>query len=210
MITNKSTEPLEIQRAVWIGATSYEEGAAVEHRGFWTGDDHEVFMMPNGQERTYYAAQAGLQLDPIRYTSGNVIQTTRVSLGPLRSYVEDYVRGFNLRGARAEIHVFSRRVGTLAWTIERAFLGMVDSVEHVDSDIDERGNSLITLSLGLVSRARLGTRTLALKKSDASQRRVNTLDRGRRYGDVSGDIQVTWMGESKHPHEIGIVDRRQA
>lgn len=192
MITNKPNGPMQINVGLWIGARDYETGA-VETRGFWDGDDHKTFTMTGGQ-RTYYSMKGALSIPLVQFSKGDTVQSVKVSLGPMASYVQDYVRGFILRNAMAEIHSFTKQPGQ-PWQFESIIKGFIDEVTDSETPIDEKGLSVVTYEATITSKSRLGTRTLSLKKSDATQRLISNTDGGRRYSSVAGEVKVVWMGE---------------
>ncbi len=72
----------------------------------------------------------------------------------------------------------------------RVFKGLVDELE-----ITRDPSGAVQCEMTVASSARYLTRTLTLKRSDASQRlRMN--DRFLRYADVSGEVDVYW-GEKR-------------
>lgn len=208
MLTNKPNRPLDTHVGVWIGARNYDNPSAIENRGFWTGEEHRVFTI-GSTGRVYYGVQGALEVPVIEYSRGSDIQTYRVALGPLRSEVQGFIKGFDLTFAPVQIHSFTFDPSTRVWTSEMLIDGEVDEMEETESEIDEYGNTMLSYSLSVVSNARLGTRTLSLRKSDASQRITNPNDGGRRYSDVSGDVQVVWMGDSKRSFRRDVADDRQ-
>ena len=185
---------MQINVGLWIGARDYETNA-VETRGFWDGDDHRQFTLAGGA-RTYYSLKGGLSIPVIQYSKGDTVQSLKVGIGPMASYVQDYIRGFILRNAAVEIHSFTKRPGA-TWQSELIIKGFIDEVTDSETPVDDKGNSTITYEATVTSESRLGTRTLSLKKSDATQRLINPNDRGRRYSSVSGEVKVTWMGEGE-------------
>ena len=84
--------------------------------------------------------------------------------------------------------------------MEEAFKGVIDRFEINEGPIDDAGNSTVTCDVELVSDARMLTRTLSLKQSDASQRLRSASDGFRKYADVAGEVSVNWMGETDSPH----------
>lgn len=192
MITNKPNTALQTNVGMWIGARDYETGA-IETRGFWDGDDHKVFNMTGGA-RTYYSLKGGFNIPLIQYSKGDTVQSLRISLGPLASYVQDYIRGFIMRNASVEIHSFTRPPNG-AWTAESILIGFIDEVTDSETSVDANGNTTVSYEATVTSESRMGTRTLSLKKSDATQRLINPNDRGRRYSSISGEVKVIWMGE---------------
>ncbi len=175
---------------LWVEARNGQTGAT-EALGLWTGDDNQTFTI-DGQSRSYYGAGGLISLSDLVYEAGTNVRMQTVSLGPLTPEVEMLIRGYEPRLAPAEIHlaIFDPDTMQLLDT-ERRFKGWVDSAPINTPKLG--GNAVCEVTLASSSRA--GTQTLALKKSDQSQR-LRGGDRFRRYADISGAVPV-WWGEKK-------------
>ncbi|TAG28566.1 MAG: hypothetical protein EAZ40_03425, partial [Rhodobacterales bacterium] len=77
--------------------------------------------------------------------------------------------------------------------------GIVDEVELSISPDDGK----VTCDVTVASSARYLTRTLTLKRSDASQRRRSD-DRFLRYADVSGEVDVYWGEKRPAGGSVGV------
>ena len=110
------------------------------------------------------------------------------------------LRGYDTRQAPVELHLVMLDPLGAVTSVERAFKGVMDRFEINEGPLDDAGNSTVTCDVELVSDARLLTRTLSLKQSDASQRVRNPNDRFRQYSDVSGGVLVNWTGTVDNPH----------
>lgn len=198
MLTAKSRADLRHAWAVWIIARDMATDAPFPV-GYWTGDDAAQITV-SGQLRDYYGAGAALSLEPPTFQGGALVQTQRVSLGPLAPEVRQVLRGYDTRQAPVQIHLVMLDDRDRPVSAEMAFDGVMDSFEISDGPIDEAGNSTVVCDVELVSDARMLTRTLSLRQSDASQRLRDPDDRFRQYADVAGEVKVTWMGETDNPH----------
>ena len=198
MLTAKPRRDLTAHWAIWITARDMATDAPFPV-GYWTGDDATTLTV-GGQARTYYGAGAALSIEPITYQLGAVVQTQRVSLGPLAPEVRQVLRGYDTRQAPVELHLVTLDPAGAVTAIERAFKGVMDRFEINEGPIDEHGNSTVVCDAELVSDARMLTRTLSLKQSDSSQRLRNSADGFRKYADVAGEVRVVWMGETDNPH----------
>ena len=198
MISAKTRADVDARWAIWIEARDMTTGAAFPV-GFWTGDDAERITVA-GVPRDYYGAGAALSVEPMTYQMGAVVQTQRVSLGPLAPEVRMVLRGYDTRQAPVQVHLITLDPAGRVLTVEEAFVGVMDTFSINDGPIDDSGNMTVVCDAELVSDARLLTRTLSLKMSDASQRRRNASDGFRRYADVAGDVPVNWMGDVDNPH----------
>ena len=198
MLTSRPRADQRHAWAIWIVARDMATGAP-HHVGYWTGDDAAPILI-DGQSRAYYGAGAALEISPITYQLGAVVQTQSVSLGPLAPEVRQVLRGYDTRQAPVEIHLITLDDLDRPSASDMAFQGVIDSFEIVDGPIDDFGNSTVVCQVEMVSDARMLTRTLTLKQSDASQRLRNPNDAFRQYADVAGEVRVTWMGETDNPH----------
>lgn len=198
MLTAKPRRDLTAHWALWIVARDMATNAPFPV-GYWTGDD-ATSLTVSGQARNYYGAGAALSIEPITYQLGAVVQTQRVSLGPLAPEVRQVLRGYDTRQAPVELHLVTLDPSGAVTAIERAFKGVMDRFEINEGPIDDHGNSTVVCDVELVSDARFLTRTLSLKQSDSSQRLRNAGDGFRKYADVAGEVRVVWMGETDNPH----------
>ena len=199
MLTAKTRADLRPHWGIWIVARDMATDGPFPV-GYWTGDDAAT-MVVEGETRSYYGAGAALAIDRLAYQSGAVVQTQRVSLGPLAPEVRQVLRGYDTRQAPVQIHLLmvdGRGVMTQA---EMAFAGVIDTFSINDGPIDDAGNSTVTCDAELVSDARHLTRTLPLMMSDASQKLRSPNDTFRQYSDVAGEVRVVWMGETDNPHK---------
>ena len=91
MLTAKPRRDTDARTAIWIEARDIATGAAAPI-GFWTGDDAAKLTV-DGVVRDYYGAGALLSVDALTYQMDAVVQTQRVSLGPLAAEVRQTLRG---------------------------------------------------------------------------------------------------------------------
>lgn len=198
MLSAKTRADLDARWAVWIEARDMLTGAPAP-AGYWTGDDAQTIMV-DGLARDYYGAGAALSIEPITFQMGAVVQTQRVSLGPLAAEVRQVLRGYDTRQAPVQIHLVMLDAAGAVVAVEEVFDGVMDVFSINAGPIDDAGNATVTCEAELVSDARLLTRTLPLKMSDSSQRQRDPSDGFRRYADVAGQTEVKWMGEVDNPH----------
>lgn len=198
MLSAKTRADLDARWAVWIEARDMRTGALAP-AGYWTGDDAQSIVV-DGVARDYYGAGAALSIEPITFQMGAVVQTQRVSLGPLAAEVRQVLRGYDTRQAQVQIHLVMLNALGAVVAVEEVFVGVMDTFSINDGPIDDAGNATVTCEAELVSDARLLTRTLPVKMSDSSQRQRDPNDGFRRYADVAGEVEVKWMGEVDNPH----------
>ncbi|MCB2126046.1 MAG: hypothetical protein KDD97_10695 [Rhodobacteraceae bacterium] len=179
---------------VWVEALDQETGER-HAAGFWSGDDDADFEI-NGEVRRYTAVGAMLSLPALTYEAGTNVQSQSLSFSLLSEEIEAAVNQYSLRLAPVEIHLVTH--DPMTWEIlgvARAFRGTVESATVKDGAKSDSGSSS-TLELEVVSSSRRGTKTLAAKKSAASQRLRLETDRGRQYADMAGaKIHVAWGEE---------------
>lgn len=178
--------PIAPRWLVWTTVTRISDGASVP-LGFWTGDDHETITV-EGQSRLYYGAQGAMEIGPIVVEPGTAIGSQEITLG-LSPEGETLVRGHRLGGAPIDLHcaLYDPRSWALLG-IRRYFRGFIDASPIATPE----AGGVARLPLRCISTARLGTMTLAGKKSDASQRLRLSSDRFREYGDLGETASDPW------------------
>lgn len=146
----------------------------------------------SAENRTYYGDGSLLGIDPVVMTSDLTVQTIGITLSQIHSTVQNMVRGYDIRGARVEIHrgIFDPQTHELAGPIYCRFVGFVNKVSIGTPKVGEEG----AIEIKAVSIARELTRTNPAKKSDETQRRRSN-DRFYRYVGVA-DVDV-WWGSNK-------------
>lgn len=178
--------PILPQWLIWVSAKTLA-GAPIEV-GFWTGDDHQDFVI-NSVTRTYYGAQGAIELPSMTYEIGTGVASADLVLS-LSPEGEQMVRGYNIRFAPMEIHCALFRPDTSALLdVQRFFKGSIDGSPIPTPAMGGK----TSLPLKLVSSMRTGTMTRAGKKSDQSQRRRSN-DPFRQYGDLGVVASDPWGG----------------
>lgn len=173
---------------LWVEARNRGSGAT-ETVGLHTGAEPREFDPEGTGDRLYYGAGALIDVAPMEFVPGLLVQRQRLSLGGLTTEVEQLVRGYDVRQAPATIHV--ARLNPLSGAVlgfDRAFKGFVDGVSI--SEPEQGGNA--TLDVTLVSEMRALTETQPDKVSDEAHQRAETNDRWLRYADTSGTVSVFW------------------
>lgn len=179
-------DALRVHTLLWITARNRATGAA-ETLGLWSGPDHQQFDI--GGPRDYYGAGNLLGLDRITYGTGLDVRMHTISLSALSPEVEQAIRGYDARLAPVEVHglvvdpVANAMIGT-PWL---ALRGWIDEVEIRTPAAGGEGG----IDLRIASASRALTRTLSLKRGDASHQRRSG-DRFRRYAEISGSVSVAW------------------
>lgn len=191
--------------AFWFRAKNRTTGA-VQPGGLWTGATERTFTI-RGEARAYAPGGAIIGMDNLAYLAGvENIQSQNVRLNGVSNLVEELTRTYDPKQGEFEIHrVRPANPNSLsgAWVIEQAFAGRIDNIRFRREAADEKTGAIDEIvTLNLMSASRMGTRTLSLKKSDASQRLTNTADGGRKYS--ASKAKVSWMGEVKNPHKVRV------
>lgn len=181
---------ISVRILIWIMARNRGTGAT-EALGVWNGGYDRSFTI-NGGARTYVGAGALMGVPPLTYEVGLNVRQTRLTLSPIDDAVGALIRTYDCRLAPMEIHraVFDPVTTALVSEPHRLFKGIVD-----DLDVTRSAKGEVACEMVVAGSARYLTRTLTLKRSDASQQRRSG-DRFLRYADVSGEVDVYW-GESR-------------
>lgn len=176
---------------IWVVAKNRVSGLP-ETLGLWTGAQDRTFTI-NAASRSYIGAGPIMQIPPIRMQAGLSVRMQRMTLSPLTQVVTDLIRTYEARFAPIEVHraLFSTDDGALIAPPHRVWKGFIDEIDLTQGEAGGEATCEVTAA----SSARLLTRTLSLKRSDATQQ-LRLGDRFRRYVDVSGKVDV-WWGEVK-------------
>lgn len=164
---------------------------------FWNDLDVVDIYVTGGQSgttelRSFVGDGSILKMGRIPLTSDLTVRNVKVSLSQIHSTVLNMARGFDIRGARAEIHrvLFNPQTGEV---IAQAIPHFVGKINKAPTDTPPTGGEG-SIELEIASTTRELTRTSPAKKSDETQRRRQG-DRARRYtGTANVDI---WWGREK-------------
>lgn len=183
-IQNRSNQMRRI--LVWITARNRTTGLP-ETLGLWNGGYDRAFTI-GGVPRTYVGAGAMMGVPSLAFEVGVTVRMQRWTLSPIDETVAALIRTYDTRLAPVEVHraMFDPESTLLVAEPHRLFKGIVDELE-VPRDAEGKTRCEMTIA----SSARYLTRTLTLKRSDASQQRRSG-DRFLRYADISGEVDVYW------------------
>lgn len=175
---------------LWFKAENRDTGAP-ETLGFWSGDDHQEFLV-DGEIRTYYGAGNVINVPPLIVAPGFQTRYYRVTVPPFTEEVKTLLQSYDAYLARVEIHSLPLNIdsGAPLGPPVRAFKGFLNQAPE---EIGAKGGESRT-ELVLATSARRLTHGLPLKRSNAELQRRNPNDRGREYSDVAGDWTVPWGG----------------
>ncbi len=182
--------PVAPRWLLWIGAKNF--GTLTDASiGLWNGEDDLTFTI-GGSPRVYNGALGKFEVEPLVYAKGTDIRSQRITLSANTPEVEDTVRGYVVKGAAVELHLaLMDPLSGLLIDIDRKFKGFLNRAPISTPALGSGGS---TVSLEIVSSMRLLTRTLAVKKTDQSQK-LRSGDRFRRYGAVAAEVDTDWMKE---------------
>lgn len=143
----------------------------------------------DGATLDFTGAGTLLSSDPISMQSGLAVRMHNVYFSSVSTEVEDMVKGYDTRFARATLHrvLLDPSTREAVAAPHRVFKGFINAITFNRAAPGEAG--LCTVELA--SEARVLTRTLTAKQSDAAQK-LRAGDRVRRYVDISGSIPVFW------------------
>lgn len=158
--------------------------------GFWTGPDHRTFTI-DGVARDYLGAGAVIRVPPLVTEMGLTERTNRLKLSGLATTTADILRAWTVEDQPIEV----RR----AWFDPATNALIAEPVLEYDGRcteaklVTEGEGGPSTVDLSFIGGAWRLLRGLALRKSDAALRARAPGDGFRRYIDVTGQVEVTWM-----------------
>lgn len=179
-------DAIRVHTLIWLSARNRATGG-VEAVGFWDGLDPRQIDI--GGLRTYVGAGTLIGLDRITYGTGLDVRMHTITLAAISPEVEQAIRGYDARFAPVEVHglLVDPLHNTIVGAPWLALRGWIDEVAIRQPAVDGEGG----VDLKIASAARALTRTLSLKRSDASQQ-LRSGDRFRRYAEISGSVSVAW------------------
>lgn len=179
---------------IWITARNFGTGL-YESVGFWSdiGAVSALVMAAatlTPVARDYTGSGTMIQIDDVPLTSDLTVRTIGASLNGINTAVNNYVRGYDLKGAPVEIHrgLFDPVNRNLVGVAELRFVGFVDEVVFVTPP--EGGSGSINVKI--VSHTRELTRASGEKRSDESQQRRAAGDRFYKDTGTVGEWEIFW------------------
>lgn len=176
------------------------DGASSKTFCFWNDLDTVTIAVVDGTtgatvSRDFVGDGSILSIDRIPLTSDLTVRTVKVTLSPIHETVEDMARGYDIRGARVELHrcLFNPQTGAVIGTALCHFVGKINKAPFSTAATGEESS----LPIDVVSHTRKLTRTNPAKKSDETQRRRSG-DRLRRYTGTA-NVKVWWGKEKARP-----------
>ncbi len=156
--------------------------------GIWSGNQNKQMTL-DGTSRAYVGGLGKFEVDDIIYAKGLEIRTQAIRVAAMTNEVQDLVRGRVIEFVDAHLYmILLDPASGLIVSTNRVFKGIVDQ-----ADLDYPPMSGMPMAnFVLTSSLRKLARTLALKKSDESQKKVSG-DRFRRYGSISGTVLTPWV-----------------
>jgi hypothetical protein len=173
---------------LWFKTRNRQTGAP-ETIGFWSGDDHQEFLI-GGEIRAYYGAGNVIDVPPLVVTPGFQTRYYRVSVPPFTDEVKTLLQAYDARLAEVEIHSLPLDLnsGLPLGAPVRVFKGFLNQAPE---ETGAKGGRSRT-ELVLATAARRLTFGLPLKRSLNELQRRTPTDRGREYSDTAGEWTVPW------------------
>ena len=173
---------------VWLQARNRSDGTD-ETIGFWTGADHQDFVI-RGQTRTYYGAGALLAMDPLRRQTGLKVRSQRISFSQVAPEVMMAVRGYDPRHCPVEVHraLFDPLTEQLIDEPHMILRGYLDKLKLPTPEKGKSGS--ITFEVATAGRAL--TKPVSRYRSDASLRARAPQDGFRKYASLADTVEVKW------------------
>lgn len=188
---------LKERNVVTVFARTFD-GSNVEEFCFWNDLDTVTVSVIDGMSGAVVNRDAVgdgsiTSMDRIPLTSDLTVRTVRVSLSQIHETVQNMARGYDIRGARVEIHrlLFNPQTGAVIAEALPHFIGKINKAPINTPRTGEEGS----IPLSIVSATRDLTKTNPAKKSDETQRRRGG-DRLRRYTGTA-NVKVWWGQENK-------------
>ncbi|WP_273690235.1 hypothetical protein [Ketogulonicigenium vulgare] len=173
---------------LWFTVKNRSDGSSVQI-GMWTGVD-QLTVNVDGFARIYEGVGSILNMSNFEFSTGLNIRTQSVNLSMLDQKAVDFIRTFDSRLGKIEIHLALMDEFEQVIDIAKVFGGILDKI-----NINQSQESY-EAEFQFVSSLRNGTKTLHAKQSDESQKLRDPNDRGREYADIAGSVPVSWGSKS--------------
>lgn len=170
---------------IWV----QERSGARNTLGLTTAES-DLRLPIEGAHRAHIGAGPVLGVPEISHETGTIIQNQRLTLSIIDTKVINLIRNYNVRLMNVELRVafFDADTDAFIGSVV-AFVGTIDGIT-----IKEGKTSSCEVVVSSLNRS--GTKTLYLRKSDASQKIPavvgQPMDNGRKYASVAGTITVAW------------------
>lgn len=196
----------DAQILVLVEPQDRDTGAVVP-LGFWTGDDHERFVV-DGEEHLFFGAGAIIEVPPIRAGIGLEVHRHRVILPPLLDEVKLFLQ--TLRAAQARVRVWSQMMdldtGLALGPPRRVIKGRLERAPETLGKIGDQSRT----ELVIADATRALTFAQPITKSDAELRLRAASDRFREHADVIGDIPIPWGQATIQPAVKSVTDNTKS
>jgi hypothetical protein len=170
--------PVIIDYAIHAYVRRYSDGVQVA-KGVWTGRE-DLSITLDSVARVYEGAMGGLQIGPIRYRTGTIIQIQRAEL-PLSPEGVDMVKGHNTRNAPVDLFCLISNPATMGLVgTRRMFKGTIVKA-RIAYDVQQGVDKIM---IDMASLAQKGEMTVVGKKSDVSQKERSATDDAYEYADL--------------------------
>lgn len=179
---------IKVRLSIWITARNRTTGLP-ETIGIWNGDDTVVLNI-GGQDRIYYGAGGLLDFDELKQEKGIVIHRLVGRFSAISAEIETALREYNSKFARVECHMifYNPETDNVIASPYRFFKGWIDTAPIKTPAKGGQG----VATINMVGHARILTRLISIKRSDANQRKRDTNDRFFENVSVTGTIITPW------------------
>jgi hypothetical protein len=177
-----------------IEAKEFETGAPAIAR-FWNDIGNVIAPVVDPEtlepvEHTFVGSGSLIRVDPIPLVADLTVRKVTATLNQTNDIINDYVRGYDLKGAKVQIHrgLFSPANRGIVTAAEIRFVGEIDEVTINTPAVGQPGS----ISVTMVSTTRELTRTNSAKRSDEDQQQRAPGDRFFKYAGVAGEWEIFW------------------
>lgn len=183
-------DSVDIKTLVWITAKTRGSSPSPAAIGFWTGDDHQSFVI-DGQTCPYFGAGNVLDVPKFSNKVGLDVTTYTMKMYRLTEEVEQAFSAYDARLAPVVIHRMEMDLKSglpITNTPERIFKGWIDGLEYNKDAVG--GTRTASITLASISRQLTIANTGLF--SDSSQKLRQANDEFFKYVDGTEDNVVFW------------------
>lgn len=177
-----------IRQLLWVSAKNRATGE-YENIGFWSGEDHETFVV-EGETRVYYGSGQFINFGELTLESTLNIRKLSATVAPISPEMEVVLRQYDPKMAPTQVHLafYSPTTNVLIAPPFRVHKGWIDKFPVTTPAVGGEGSGKIDL----MGHTRIMTRTLPTKRSDSSQRKRNAGDTFYANVGMTGQVSTPW------------------
>lgn len=179
---------VKMRQLLWVEAKNRTTGEP-ETIGFWSGEDHQVFVI-DGETRTYYGSMQFISFGEVMLDSTLNIRKLTAKVSAISPEIEVVLREYEPKMAPVETHVafFYPDTNNLICPPLKMHKGWIDRFPIKTPPVGEDGEG----SLEMVNHTRMLTRRLPHKRSDDTQRRRSGTDSFFADVGMTGQVTTPW------------------